>query len=95
VSTFFGGELSVPTSSATLVVASADLARRVHLRDISGGPILISYDSTSVLTGVHVADLASDVGVLDFVLPCGQELWAFQASGSAKTLAVLVSAARG
>lgn len=95
MSSFPAEDLSVPSSSATLVIGAADFARRVHLHDISANAIMIAFDSTSVLTGVHVTELASDTSVLDFILPCGQELGAYQTSGSAKTLAVLVSAARG
>ena len=93
MSAYFDTELSVPNATATLVAAAEGFPRRVHLHDLSGSLLRVAFDSTSVVTGVLVSDLASDTGVLGFLIPTDQELWVHQSSGTAKTLAVLVSAA--
>lgn len=82
MSMFFGACVSVPGSTATKLVDSAEVDRQVRI----GGPVpdSLGFDST------EVGSCSNSIGVSDLILPAGRELWCWR-SGSTVSTPVLVT----
>jgi hypothetical protein len=89
---FISSEVSVATATPVKVADVDDFTRRVFTGDPSGA-FRLGFTSASVSTGALVNKLGSSSasGAVDFMLPAGQELWVYQASGSTQTINVLVT----
>jgi hypothetical protein len=88
---FTSAEVSVATATPVKVADSDDFARRVYTSDNTAA-FRLAFSSGTASTGAFVSKLSGfNSGAVDFLLPAGQELWVFQASGSTQTINVLVT----
>jgi predicted MFS family arabinose efflux permease len=89
---FTSTEVSVATATPVKVADSDDFIRRVYTSDNTGA-FRLGFTSGAASTGAFVNKLSpASSGAVDFPLPAGQELWAYQASGSTQVINVLVTA---
>lgn len=88
---FSSAEISVATASPVKVADADDFERRVYTSD-NAGAFRIAFSSADAPTGAFVNKLSpASSGAVNFLLPAGQQLWVYQASGSTQTINVLIT----
>lgn len=90
---FISSEISVATATPVKVADGDSFTRRVFTGDPTGN-FRLAFTSGDSASGAFVSKLGTSAspGAFNFALPAGQELWAYQSSGSTQMLNIIVTA---
>lgn len=91
MASFVSAEQSIPNTTATKIVDSADFDRSIAFN--GSGQMRIAFTGAAVTTGAVAKQLALSVSIdaVQFVLPADEELWVYQSSGNPATVSYLVT----
>ena len=92
MASFTSDELSIATATATKVADAVDVPREILMRDSTQDVFRLAFTSADAANGAKITSLGdSGNGALRFTVPPCTEVWVYQASGSNKTLYVIVA----